>query len=166
MFLIFALITLIGAVALTFQRNLVVAGLCLVLSFMGVAGLFLLLANPVAAALQILVYSGAIVVLVLFVVMLLNQHQEEPAERTRRIQPGLALLVLLVLALGAVKLVAGSRLLAGLNGPGPAAAGFSPMNLDRLGNALFSDHLLAFEAAGLLLLAAMVGAVALVKRDL
>ena len=74
--------------------------------------------------------------------------------------------MLLVLALGAVKLVAGSRLLAGLNGPGPAAAGFSPMNLDRLGNALFSDHLLAFEAAGLLLLAAMVGAVALVKRDL
>jgi len=76
MFLTFALLTLLGAAALLFQRNLVVAGLCLVLSFMGVAGLFLLLANPVAAALQVIVYSGAIVVLVLFVIMLLNEHQE------------------------------------------------------------------------------------------
>jgi len=162
MFILFALLTLAGAVALTFQRNLVVAGLCLVLSFMGVAGLFLLLANPVAAALQIIVYSGAIVVLLLFVIMLLNEHQEEPAQRSRPLQRWLSALLLAGLAAGAVRLVTGSAALRGLEGvPVPAA-----MNLDRLGQALFSDHLLAFEVVGLLLLAAMVGAVALVKRDL
>jgi len=165
MFLIFALITLIGAVALTFQRNLVVAGLCLVLSFMGVAGLFLLLANPVAAALQIIVYSGAIVVLVLFVIMLLNEHQEEPAVRARPLQRWLSVLVLLVLAGGVLRLVSGSKVLARLNA-GAAAMSPDPTTLNNLGNALFRDHLLAFEVAGLLLLAAMVGAVALVKRDL
>jgi len=162
MFLCFALITLTGAVALTFQRNLVVAGLCLVLSFMGVAGLFLLLANPVAAALQIIVYSGAIVVLLLFVIMLLAEHQEEPAQRRRPLQRWGSVLVLLALAAGALRLVARSHVLRSLDsGPLPPA-----MNLDTLGAALFNDHLLAFEGVGLLLLAAMVGAVALVKRDL
>jgi NADH-quinone oxidoreductase subunit J len=162
MFLIFALITLIGAVALTFQRNLVVAGLCLVLSFMGVAGLFLLLANPVAAALQIIVYSGAIVVLLLFVIMLLNEHQEEPASRRRPLQRWGSVAVLLVLGAGAVRLVARSQVLRTLDhAPLPPA-----MTLDSLGQALFRDHLPAFEGVGLLLLAAMVGAVALVKRDL
>jgi NADH-quinone oxidoreductase subunit J len=162
MFLIFALITLAGAVALVFQRNLVVAGLCLVLSFMGVSGLFLLLANPVAAALQIIVYSGAIVVLLLFVVMLLNQHQEEAAARARPLQRWLSVAVLLVLGAGVVKLVAGSKLLKQLDAsPMPPV-----MTLNTLGDALFGRHLLGFEVAGLLLLAAMVGAVALVKRDL
>jgi NADH-quinone oxidoreductase subunit J len=162
MFLIFALLTLLGAAALVLQRNLVVAGLCLVLCFLGVAGLFLLLANPVAAALQIIVYSGAIVVLVLFVIMLLNEHQEEPAVRSRPLQRWLSALTLLALGAGAVRLVSASRVLRALDrGPLPA-----PMGLAALGTALFRDHLVAFEAAGLLLLAAMVGAVALVKRDL
>lgn len=162
MFLIFALITLVGAVALVFQRNLVVAGLCLVLSFMGVSGLFLMLANPVAAALQIIVYSGAIVVLLLFVIMLLNEHQEEPALKARPLQRWISVAVVLVLGAGVVKLVAGSPVLARLSrSPMPPA-----MTLGSLGNALFNDHLLGFEVAGLLLLAAMVGAVALVKRDL
>jgi NADH-quinone oxidoreductase subunit J len=161
MFLTFALITLAGAVALVFQRNLVLAGLCLVLCFLGVAGLFLLLANPVAAALQIIVYSGAIVVLVLFVIMLLNEHQEEPAERARPLQRWLSVATLLVLGAGAFRLVSSSRILRTLD-RAPAA----PMDLSGLGVALFKDHLVAFEAVGLLLLAAMVGAVALVKRDL
>ena len=162
MFLCFALITLIGAVALTLQRNLVVAGLCLVLSFMGVAGLFLLLANPVAAALQIIVYSGAIVVLLLFVIMLLNEHQEEPAAMARPLQRWVSVALVLLLGCGVVKLVTGSPVLRALGG----AAMPPVMTLGRLGDALFSGHLLGFEVAGLLLLAAMVGAVALVKRDL
>jgi len=162
MFLIFALITLVGAVALVLQRNLVVAGLCLVLSFMGVAGLFLLLLNPVAAALQIIVYSGAIVVLLLFVIMLLNEHQEEAAGKARPLQRWISAAVVLVLGAGVVKLVAGSPVLRRLG----AGSTPPPMTLGGLGDALFSGHLLGFEVAGLLLLAAMVGAVALVKRDL
>jgi NADH-quinone oxidoreductase subunit J len=161
MFLIFALITLFGALSLALQRNLVVAGLSLVLSFLGVAGLFLLLANPVAAAFQIIVYSGAIVVLVLFVIMLLSAHQEEPASRPAPFQRWASVAVAAALALGAVRVVLASPVLAS-----PAIPVQRPMDLEQVGHALFAGHLVAFEAVGLLLLAAMVGAVALVKRDL
>jgi NADH-quinone oxidoreductase subunit J len=162
MFLIFALITLLGALAMFRQKNLVVAGLCLVLSFIGVAGLFLLLSNPVAAALQIIVYSGAIVVLVLFVIMLLNAHEEEPPEKPRSIQRWGSALVVTALGVGAFRLVASSPALHPTN----VLATIEPMTLDKLGNYLFQQHLLAFEAIGLLLLASMVAAILLVKRDL
>ena len=162
MFLIFALITLIGALAMFRQRNLIVAGLCLVLSFIGVSGLFLLLSNPVAAALQIIVYSGAIVVLVLFVIMLLNAHEEEPAEKRRSIQRWGGALVAAILGAGAFKVVANSQALH----PANVMPTIEPMTLNKLGANLFQQHLLAFEAIGLLLLAAMVAAILLVKRDL
>ena len=139
-----------------------VAGLSLVLSFLGVAGLFVLLGNPVAAALQVIVYSGAIVVLVLFVIMLLNAHEEEAALRAHPVQRWGAVVMAVVLAAGAVRVVLKSGFLARAHWSGNPP----PMNLDALGQALFTNHLAAFEIVGLLLLAAMVGAVALVKRDL
>jgi NADH-quinone oxidoreductase subunit J len=117
----------------------------------------------VAAALQIIVYSGAIVVLLLFVIMLLNEHQEEPAVTGRPLQRWVSVALLLALGAGAVRLVTASPLLRRLGADTPLPA---PVTLNRLGDALFSEHLLAFEMAGLLLLAAMVGAVALVKRNL
>jgi NADH-quinone oxidoreductase subunit J len=164
MFLLFALITLAGAVAMLLQKNVIVAGLCMVLTFFGVAGLFVLLANPVAAALQIIVYSGAIMVLVLFTIMLLNSHEEEPAETARPIQRGGSVGLVAVLAAGALVLISRSGLLAKLDAGSrlPVKA----MTLEQVGGALFTGHLLAFEVVGLLLLAAMVGAVALTKRDL
>jgi len=161
MFLIFALITLIGALAMSRQKSLIVAALCLVLCFVGIAGLFLLLANPVAAALQILVYSGAIVVLVLFVIMLLNANEEEAAEKPRSIQRWLGATVVALLGAGAVKLVSASKLL-----QGPMQPDRGPVTLDAVAVNLFRDHLLAFEATGLLLLAAMVAAIMLVKKEL
>ncbi|HQL49123.1 MAG TPA: NADH-quinone oxidoreductase subunit J [Holophaga sp.] len=160
MFLAFAILTLAGALSVLWQRNLILAGMSLVLSFLGLAGLFVLLANPVAAALQLIVYSGAIVVLVLFVIMLLNTHQEEPAERERPIQRWLGLASAALLGVGAVGAVLASPAVEGLK-----AAPASAMTLQRLGAALFRDHLLGFEVAGLLLLAAMVAAVLLVKKE-
>ncbi|MBP1626563.1 MAG: hypothetical protein H6Q00_1038 [Holophagaceae bacterium] len=162
MFLIFALITLLGALAMFRSRNLIVAGLCLVLCFLGVAGLFLLLANPVAAALQIIVYSGAIVVLVLFVIMLLNSHEEEAAAQPHRIQRWLGALAAAVLGAGACKAVLSSPGLVRIGQESPARV----MDLQQVGTSLFQQHVVAFEAAGLLLLAAMVAAVALVKKEL
>lgn len=161
MFLTFALITLVGALAMSRQKSLVPAALCLVLSFLGIAGLFLLLANPVAAALQLLVYSGAIVVLVLFVIMLLNANEEEAPEKSRAIQRWLGAAVVALLGAGAVKLVASTKLLAGTVQPDRG-----PVTLDAIAVNLFKDHLLAFEATGLLLLAAMVGAILIVKKEL
>ncbi|MBI4913821.1 MAG: NADH-quinone oxidoreductase subunit J [Acidobacteria bacterium] len=162
MFLVFALITLLGALAMFRQRNVVVAGLCMVLTFFGVAGLFVLLANPVAAALQIIVYSGAIMVLVLFVIMLLNSHEEEPAQSGRLVQAWGGALLAAVLGVGAVKLVLQSRTLHEL-GASPVPA---PITLNKLGVQIFSEHLVAFEVVGLLLLAAMIAAVSIAKRKL
>jgi NADH-quinone oxidoreductase subunit J len=164
MFITFALITLLGALGMLLQKNIIVAGLCMVATFFGVAGLFVLLANPVAAALQIIVYSGAIMVLVLFVIMMLNSHEEEKAQASRPVQRWVSLALVAALAFGAVKLVMAS---AGLRALGTSGAEVPvAMTLQKVGTALFADHLLGFEVAGLLLLAAMVGAVALTKRDL
>ena len=132
MFITFALITLLGALGMLLQKNVIVAGLFMVAAFFGVAGLFVLLANPVAAALQIIVYTGAIMVA--------------------------------ALAFGAVKLVLASPGLKALAQSGAAVP--EAMTLQKVGVALFADHLLGFEVAGLLLLAAMIGAVALTKRNL
>jgi NADH-quinone oxidoreductase subunit J len=164
MFLAFALITLLGALGMLLQKNIIVAGLFMVAAFFGIAGLFVLLANPVAAALQIIVYSGAIMVLVLFVIMMLNSHEEEAAEFSRPIQRWLSLALVLVLAAGAVKLVMASK---GVQELAVRGAAMSPaVTLQGVGAVLFADHLLGFEVAGLMLLAAMVGAVALTKRNL
>lgn len=163
MFAVFALITLLGAVLMLLQKNAIQAGLCLALSFIGVAGLFVLLGNPVAGALQIIVYAGAILVLVLFVIMLLNHHEEEPAEKARPIQRWASVVLVALLGAGALALVLASKGLAALNA-GPVAT--APMSLEKVGETLFRDHLLAVEAIGLMLLAAMVGAVALVKKEL
>ncbi len=164
MFIIFALITLLGALGMLLQKNVIVAGLCMVGAFFGVAGLFVLLANPVAAALQIIVYTGAIMVLVLFVIMMLNSHEEEKAQSTRPIQRWVSVVLLVLLAIGAVKLVMSSPGVKSLAASGAAMP--QAMTLQKLGTALFADHLLGFEVAGLLLLAAMIGAVALTKRNL
>jgi NADH-quinone oxidoreductase subunit J len=163
MFLAFALVTLLGAFAMFRQRNVIVAGLCLVLTFFGVAGLFVLLANPVAAALQIVVYSGAIMVLVLFVIMLLNSHEEEPSESSRPVQAWAGALLAAVLGVGVVKLVLESQALRQLESQAPAVV---PMTLQRVGDEIFARHLVAFEVVGLLLLAAMIGAVSVAKRKL
>ncbi|MBK9796908.1 MAG: NADH-quinone oxidoreductase subunit J [Holophagaceae bacterium] len=164
MFITFALITLLGALAMLLQKNVIVAGLCMVATFFGVAGLFVLLGNPVAAALQIIVYTGAIMVLVLFVIMMLNSHEEEKAESPRPIQRWVSLALVAALAVGSVKLVLASPGVKALNLQGAALP--QATTLQKVGAALFADHLLGFEVAGLLLLAAMIGAVALTKRNL
>lgn len=164
MFITFALITLLGALGMLLQKNVIVAGLCMVATFFGVAGLFVLLANPVAAALQIIVYTGAILVLVLFVIMMLNSHEEEKAQAPRPIQRWVSLALVAALALGSVKLVLASAGLKALDLSGAAVP--QAMTLQKVGTALFADHLLGFEVAGFLLLAAMIGAVALTKRNL
>ena len=163
MFLLFALITIIGALAMFRQKNVIVAGLCMVLTFFGVAGLFLVLSNPVAAALQIIVYSGAIMVLVLFTIMLLNSHEEEPAIQARPIQRWVGASLIAVLGAFAFRIVLGSKALADIDNAGRPVEG---MNLLRVGEEIFRHYLLGFEIIGLMLLAAMVGAVALTKKEL
>lgn len=166
-FLPFAAITLLGALLTLWMRSLVQAALSLVLCFIGISGLYLLLANPVAAMLQIIVYSGAIVILVLFVIMMLNEHREEASTRKHRIQFWLSLLLLGLLALGSVKLLSGSAITKSLAAGSIALPSTTQiMTLERIGQHIFKEHLLAFEVTGLILLSAMIAAITLVKREL
>jgi NADH-quinone oxidoreductase subunit J len=103
-------------------------------------------------------------VLVLFVIMMLNSHEEEKAQASHPIQRWVSVVLIAALAIGAVKLVMASPGLKALAISGEAVP--QAMTLQKVGFTLFADHVLGFEVAGLLLLAAMVGAVALTKRNL
>jgi NADH-quinone oxidoreductase subunit J len=140
-------------------RNPVHSALALVAALFVMAILFLSLSAPMVAALQILVYAGAVMVLFLFVIMLLN-----PAgvERNTFLWRGIAsgACALLMLALIAVLLPAREQ--AELSQPSSLGAGFgSP---EALGQTLFSDFILPFEIASVLLLVAIIGAVVLARR--
>ncbi len=160
---------LAAAVAILFAglmvvgRNAVRSVLSLVVSFFALAVCFVLLLAPFIAALQVIVYAGAILVLFLFVLMLLNVGREIPDKTGRPIQTVLgsaAVLVFAGLLLGMFR-HSGSRVPASADPVAPAVLG-DPAALARL---LYSDYLLHFEAVSVLLLAALVGAFVLARRE-
>ena len=165
---------LLGALALASSllvvanRNPVASLLFLVFSFFCLAGLFVTLEAHFIAAIQILIYAGAILVLFLFVIMLLNLGTPQGLLRVRR-PLALGIAVLAGLAFVALLAPAFSR---GVPGPrvdpleaGAEAAAPLVGSTERVGVALFSDFLLPFEVTSLLLLVAMVGAVMIAKRE-
>jgi NADH-quinone oxidoreductase subunit J len=160
-FYVFAFLTLVCGVLVVanpFSRNPVTSAMALVMCIVSMAGLFVLLQAYFLAAVQILVYAGAVMVLFLFVIMLLDLKEEE--RRKWKIF-GLATGGLAVGAVGAILL----RLIwTGRPGEGlaPALAG----ETRQLGHVLFEKYLLPFEVLSLLLLVAMVGAILLSKKDL
>ena len=154
-------LAIVSALAMVVVKTPVRSVLSLVLTFFCLAVLSILLAAPFVAALQVIVYAGAILVLFLFVIMLLNLQQEAEDKDERPIQKWLGLVA--VVALGGLLL--GVTLRAGAP-PVPASAGLIPAKdeIPILGRLLFSDYLLAFEALSVLLLLAAVGALVLSKR--
>jgi NADH-quinone oxidoreductase subunit J len=155
-------LAIVSALAMVVVRTPVKSVISLLLTFFALAVLSVLLSAPFIAALQVIVYAGAILVLFLFVVMLLNLTQEAEGHDERPIQRLLGLVS--VVALGGLLL--GVTLKAGAP-PVPPAGGPIGVVKDEipiLGRLLFSDHLLAFEALSVLLLLAAVGALILSKR--
>ena len=139
-------------------RNSVRSVLTLVVAFFALAVTYVMLLSPFIAAIQVIVYAGAILVLFLFVLMLLNvgiEEREGAGHPVQAILGSFAIIAFGVLLLGAFRSSA-SRLLSA-----PAAIG-DPAALARL---LFSDYLLHFEAISVLLLAALVGAFVLARRE-
>lgn len=159
LFYVFAALAVASAVAVIAQRNPIYSAFALVVTLCSLAVIFGLLGSPFIAVLQVIVYAGAIMVLFLFVLMLLNVRREDQetdsTQRTLR-GVGLALVTLLVLQAGAVLLR--SR-------PSPAPE-FDASTV-QMAKILFSPHFLyAFEATSILILAALVGAVVLAKKEL
>ena len=135
----------------------------LVGAFFGITVLAVMLAAPFIAAIIMIVYAGAILVLFLFVIMLLNLNEEAREKDARPVQKVLGL----VAALAFGGLLLGLTLRAGKPPVAPSAAAAKIPAVDEIplvGRLLFSDYLFAFEAVSVLLLAAAVGALILSKR--
>jgi NADH-quinone oxidoreductase subunit J len=162
LFYLFAALTLLyGALVIAnpFSRSPVTSAMFLVLTIISMAGLFVLLHAFFLAAVQVLVYAGAVMVLFLFVIMLLDLKEEE-----RRKVKKLGLVAGLV-SVGAIVAIFVKSLLAthpGRDLPAPTIEG----DTASLGTMLFKDYLLPFEIVSILLLVAIVGVILLSKKDL
>lgn len=157
LFFLLAFLCVGSVLGMIISRNQAHNALFLVLAFASLGGLFGLLDAPFIAAVQIIIYAGAIMVLFIFVIMMVNLKEGIRPERktwTIRLSAGLAVLLLIELGL-AVK-----GMLASLSGRAGSAIG-SPTELGRL---LFTDYLYPFEITSILIIAALVGAIVLVKK--
>ena len=165
-FYAFAAIAVVSSLLVVGQRNPMYSVMLLILSFGALAGLYVLLDAPFTAVTQIIIYAGAIMVLFLFVVMLLNVSVEAPkaAALASVVGPtGRRLGALLALVFAAELVWAMSRL-----GPiwfGQDDAARSVGSVARIGQGLFREHVFAFEATSILILVAMVGAVILARKE-
>jgi NADH-quinone oxidoreductase subunit J len=146
------------------QRNPMYSVLLLIASFGALSGLYVLLDAPFVAVIQIIVYAGAIMVLFLFVVMLLNAAKEETEEvRVNALVPhGVKGVGAGLSAALAVELV---WALTSRGGESGRFAGASVTSVAAIGRLLFVDYAFAFEVTSVLILVAMVGAVVLARRD-
>jgi NADH-quinone oxidoreductase subunit J len=158
-FLIFALTALGSAVVVVAHRNPVYSTMALVVTLLATAGLFVMLGSPFLAALQVLLYTGAILVLFLFVIMLLNIGRERPAGSRTSPQTWVAGVGALVL-FGAL-----ARLFWDAHGADQTPALTKEFTSTRgVAELLFSTYLLPFEIIGLLLLVAVVAASWVARR--
>ena len=161
---------LLGAVAIAAsllviaQRNPIYSVLLLIASFGALSGLYVLLDAPFVAAIQIIVYAGAIMVLFLFVVMLLNAPHED-TEYDERVHPLLRPGPMRVGALLALALAAELGWALSRSGDTGAFPGGAVTSVAVIGRSLFTDYAFPFEVTSILILVAMVGAVILARRD-
>ena len=161
-FFYFALIIALSSVLVVALRNPIYSALSLLIMFFHVAGLYVTLHAEFLAAVQIIVYAGAILVLYLFVVMLLNLKQDD---RYHRQWPMAALIgAALVIEAIMLTLLKGQAITPIPTNQGTAVEGLG--NTEALGDVLYSTYLFPFEVASLILLVAMIGAIVLAKKDI
>ena len=159
-FYILSVLSIFSALMVVFSKNPVHSVLYLIFCFFTIGGHYLLLNAQFLFAVHIIVYAGAIMVLFLFALMFINMNKDaEPHKSTllkvaATISSGLLLIVLVAVTKGAEQLP-------------PSAGEFSEIGtVKNLGNALYGQYLLPFEITSILLLAAMVGAVMLGKKQI
>jgi NADH-quinone oxidoreductase subunit J len=162
-FIMGAAIVLAGALGVIVARNPVHSALMLVMTLFGVAVLFVAQEAHFLAAVQVIVYAGAIVVLFLFVIMLVGVDKVENVQVEPLRGQRVVALVLGVAVLGQILWLGGSTWTSG----SPSVAGTSlgaGSNVEKLARSIFTRYLLPFEATSVLLVVAVVGAVVLARR--
>ncbi len=158
LFILFGAIAVCGAVMVVTRKSPMASALYLILTLFAVAALFVLRQAHFLAAVQVIVYAGAVVVLFVFVIMLINVPEDRlPVERATTTR------VLGVIAAGIFVLESAVLARRYWIPKGPAA---EVGTVEAVGRALFTDYLLAFEITSVLLLAAVIGAIALAKRKI
>ena len=160
LFLIFALIAVVCGINVVIQTHPISSALSLIGVMGSLAVLSLLLGAEFIAAAQVIVYAGAIMVLFVFVIMLLNAGAEQRRGRSHLEIVGAPLLVVLLglLAYFAQRLFPGS--------PMVHFGGFKGGNAQEIGRALFTEYLLPFEITSVLILIAILGAIVLARKEL
>lgn len=152
LFYFFSVLVLGGAILTITRRNAVMSAVCLIVSLLGVAGIFLLVGAEFLFVAQLILYVGGVVLLFLFVIMLVNL---EAAARIRQFRRGWPLVIVAGLGLAAELLF----LLCRGNLPEAVPVAALPPNTEALADIWFSQYLVAFELTSIVLLVAIVGAV-------
>ena len=159
LFYLFAVAAVLSALGMVLNvRNTVAAALSLVITMVALAVIYVLLEAHLVAAIQVMVYGGAIVVLFLFVVMLLNLRSDDFGPARGRLQK----LAGALFGVGITAMLARTMLVFPAAPPAPPGFG----GYRQLGIALYTDYVLLVEVASLLLTAAIVGALILAKRKI
>jgi NADH-quinone oxidoreductase subunit J len=158
LFAAFALVAILSALLVITSPSPIASALYLVLTLFCLAGLYVLLAAPLVAAIQIIVYAGAVIVLILFVIMLLNLRSIEERIPAPWQFAGIAVASLVLIA-AFLSIMSGASFVPS-NSSLPAGFG----RVSEVGGILFSKYLYAFEVTSVLLLLAVVGAVALIRK--
>ncbi|PLX87283.1 MAG: NADH-quinone oxidoreductase subunit J [Desulfuromonas sp.] len=161
LFYLVALVSVISAFFVTKCRNPINSALCLVTTFLCLAVFYVMLQAPFMAAIQIMVYAGAIMVLIIFVIMLLNIGSVGKSRYTHGVAGAIVLSFLSFIV--AAKFIAGGTVSKAV-GDISAEVVQSYGHTELIGKAMFTEFLLPFEIASILLLVAIVGAVILSKR--
>jgi NADH-quinone oxidoreductase subunit J len=174
-FIIASLMVLVGAVGVVVRRHPVHCALSLVLTLFGIAVHFVALEAHFLAAVQVIVYAGAIVVLFLFVIMLLGVDTSEdlrieplPIQRPLAVVMGLGIVGLLVAAIAVSRDTAPLTVGSGIDVAGDTDAAAAVVdhdaNIRQLARSLFGDNVFAFELTSVLLIVAVAGTVVLTRR--
>ncbi|MDZ4799265.1 MAG: NADH-quinone oxidoreductase subunit J [Bryobacteraceae bacterium] len=161
LFLIFAAIAVISAISLVVQTHPISSALSLVGVMGSLAVLYLLLGAEFIAAAQLIVYAGAIMVLFIFVIMLLNAGTEKATNRASFAKwAGIPVFALFI---GLMSYLINSRL---ATGPGVTLGGFTGGGALEIGRSLFTTYLLPFEVTSVLILIAIFGAIVLARKEI
>lgn len=161
-YILFCLMALFCAAMVVITSHAVYSALYLVFTMIAIAGLFILMNAQLAAALQIIVYAGAIMVLFIFVIMLLNLGKQEAPEIHNKNVRGLGILFGLAFVVQAVALMSAMP----SRDASYTLANARDMTINEVARRLITDYVYAFEMTSVLLLVAVVGAVVLARRRL
>jgi len=163
-YVILAAIAILSALFVAFSRNPVYCVISLVVTMLSLAGIFLIIQAPFVALIQVLVYAGAIMVLFLYVVMLINPRPTDVPVELYPVQRGGGLIGVIALAVFFL-LICGSWVWYVYRTIPPMGFEFASFSVSVITTRLMNDYLLPFELTSVLLLVAIVGAVLIAKRN-